>query len=101
MYWSLCILLFISVESSGAQGASVCTLSYGTRNCERLERHGAHLAVCLLEGTAADLLRGGETWSFLLITLTLYALFFREVNSFSLAFILASCTTDRGTLEPQ
>ena len=40
----------------GTQRAAVRALPHGARHRERLERHGAHLAVCLLQGAAADLL---------------------------------------------
>ncbi len=68
-------VLFISVVYSGAQGAAVCPLSYGTRYCERLEWHGAHLAVRVLKGTAADLLRGGTVLYLIYYVFIYYYLF--------------------------
>lgn len=46
-------------HSAGAPGAAGHPLPHGARCGAGLERHGAHLAVRLLQGPAADLLRGG------------------------------------------
>lgn len=56
--WSCWCFLFLS--PSGAQRPVVRALPDGARDSERLERHGEDLAVCLLQGAAADLLWGGE-----------------------------------------
>lgn len=51
---NVCVCVFCA--PLGTQRAAVGALSHGARHRERLERHGAHLAVRLLQGAAADLL---------------------------------------------
>lgn len=54
-----CLLPPPASRSAGAPGAAGYPLPHGARHGEGLERHGAHLAVRLLQGPAANLLRGG------------------------------------------
>lgn len=45
---------------SGAQRSPLDPIPNGARHSEGLERHGAHLAVCVFKRPASDVLRGGE-----------------------------------------
>ena len=45
---------------SGAQRSPLDPIPDGAWHSEGLERHGAHLAVCVFERPASDILRGGE-----------------------------------------